>query len=106
MKRLAYLLTAILALAAVSCQDDPLGSDEFTKKSPWSIIGTIGGSSWDNDIEMKSNGDWHAAFGVTVKSGDEFKFRKDKSWDVNLGASSVKVGKTITLTATTTQHIS
>ena len=97
MKRLAYLLTAILALAAVSCQDDPLGSDEFTKNSPWSIIGTIGGSSWDNDIEMKSNGDWHAAFGVTVKSGDEFKFRKDKSWDVNLGASSVKVGEKISL---------
>ena len=98
-------LLAIVAIAAVAsaCHKDP-GTDTpdnpastFTKSSPWSVIGTIGGSSWNKDFEMKSNGAWHAAFDITVASGEEFKFRKNKNWDTNFGASSVKVGEKISL---------
>ena len=57
----------------------------FTQTSSWSVIGTIGGDVWTRDIEMKTDGTWHVAYGVAVSSSDEFKFRRDKDWDVNLG---------------------
>lgn len=59
--------------------------DNYTQESPWSIIGTIGGDSWTRDIEMKTDGTWHVARGVAVTASDEFKFRKNKDWTVNLG---------------------
>lgn len=102
----AVLLSAVLALSVVSCQkedkdDDDSGEvvsqSDFTQSSAWSIIGTIGGASWDKDIAMKSDGTWHAAFDVTVTATDEFKFRKNKGWDTNFGASNVKVGEKIAL---------
>lgn len=101
----AVLLSAALALAVVSCEKEDnddnnsgeTGRSEFSQSSPWSVIGTIGGSSWDKDITMQSSGDWHAAFDVSVAASDEFKFRKNKGWDTNFGASSVKVGEKISL---------
>ena len=76
-----------------SCgKDNP--SDTFTSESEWSIIGTIGGDSWTKDIAMKTDGTWHAAFGVTITDKDEFKFRRNGSWDTNLGGlSSAKANK-------------
>lgn len=101
----AVLLSAALALAVVSCEKEDnddnnsgeTGRSEFSQSSPWSVIGTIGGSGWDKDITMQSSGDWHAAFDVSVAASDEFKFRKNKGWDTNFGASSVKVGEKISL---------
>ena len=101
----AVLLSTVLALAVVSCEKEDnddnnsgeTGRSEFSQSSPWSVIGTIGGSSWDKDITMQSSGDWHAAFDVSVAASDEFKFRKNKGWDTNFGASSVKVGEKISL---------
>ena len=107
MKRNIYALTLALLSVSValwSCHKDPDPDDngggvvkqkEFTQASKWSLVGAIGGSSWDKDFEMKSNGDWHAIFDVTVAAGDEFKFRYDKAWDTNYGASSVTVGEKI-----------
>ena len=102
---LALLTVAMLAFSAVSCEKDDTdeegggsaGKSEFTQSSPWTLIGTLSGSSWDKDFEMKSNGDWHAAFDVVVTATDEFKFRKNRGWDTNFGASSVKVGEKISL---------
>ena len=101
----AVLLSAVLAFSVVSCQkedkdDDDSGvvsQSDFTQSSPWTVIGTIGGSSWDKDIAMKSDGTWHAAFDVTVAATDEFKFRKNKGWDTNFGASGAKVGEKVSL---------
>ena len=101
----AVLLSAVLAFSVVSCQkedkdDDDSGvvsQSDFTQSSPWTIIGTIGGANWNNDIAMKSDGTWHAAFSVSVASGEEFKFRKNKGWDTNFGASNVKVGEKVSL---------
>ena len=101
------ILIAALALAALalSCKkDDTTGASltekDFSATSEWSIIGTIGGDSWTKDIAMKTNGTWHAAFGVEVAATDEFKFRQNKSWDSNLGGASSgtsKAGEKISL---------
>ena len=107
MKRLHILITLVAVVAFISCQKtDPTNPESggtippsaFNQSSPWSIIGTIGGASWDKDIAMKTNGTWHAAFNVTVTASDQFKFRKDKNWDSNFGAASVKVGTKVNLT--------
>ena len=64
---------------------DPL--PDYTEASNWSVIGSLSkqGISWDGDISMISNGTWHVALGVDLAAADEFKFRQDASWDVNLG---------------------
>ena len=101
----ALLLSAVLALSVASCQKEDNDDDNgevvspsaFTQSSAWTIIGTLQGTSWNQDFEMKSDGTWHAAFNVTVASGEEFKFRKNKGWDTNFGASGVKVGEKISL---------
>ena len=101
----ALLLSAVLALSVASCQKEDNDDDNgevvspsaFTQSSPWTIIGTLQGTSWNTDFEMKSDGTWHAAFNVAVASGEEFKFRKNKGWDTNFGASNVKVGEKISL---------
>ena len=60
----------------------------FSDPSPWSIIGTMNGDNWTRDIEMKTDGKWHVVRGVSFTASDEFKFRKNKNWDENFGASS------------------
>ena len=67
------------------------GVSPFTQQSPWSLIGTIGGDSWTQDIAMKTDGKWHVALGVPFTSSDEFKFRKDGAWTENLGSNSYSV---------------
>ena len=64
---------------------DPL--PDFTEASAWSVIGELPGYgiSWNGDLSMISDGTWHVALGINLGSNDEFKFRKDASWDVNFG---------------------
>lgn len=50
--------------------------------SNWGIIGVNG--DWDNDITMYIKDNYFVAYDVEIKSGD-FKFRKDKGWDMNYG---------------------
>lgn len=61
----------------------------FTKESPWGVTGSIAahGISWDKDISMVSDGTWHVAKSVTLAASDQFKFRRDGAWDVNVGAA-------------------
>lgn len=60
----------------------------FTESSPWSVIGAIESfeMSWDKDIAMTTDGEWHVAEGVELKASDQFKFRKDQAWGENFGA--------------------
>ena len=60
---------------------------EYTEASNWSVIGslTLHNISWDGDIAMISDGTWHVALSVNLDDDDEFKFRQDASWSVNLG---------------------
>ena len=71
--------------AWISAAFDPY--PDFTEASNWSVIGdmTIEGISWDGDIAMVTDGSSHIAFGVNLDDDDEFKFRQDKAWTVNLG---------------------
>ena len=71
----------------------PKGSpyQEYTETSPWSVIGALSAYdiSWDGDLEMwmTPDGNQHVAKSVTINSGDEFKFRKDQDWGVNMGGA-------------------
>ena len=60
---------------------------DYTEASAWSVTGALSeyGISWNGDIEMTTNGTWHVAQNVTLKAGDELKFRKDADWAENFG---------------------
>ena len=61
---------------------------EYTKDSDWTIIGALSAYeiSWDKDLNMWTDGKHnHVAAHVALGKDDEFKFRKDLGWDVNMG---------------------
>ena len=60
---------------------------DYTEASTWTVIGHLDalGIDWNGDVAMISDGTWHVALGVSLKEADEFKFRKDLDWAVNLG---------------------
>ena len=60
----------------------------YDQTSPWGVTGAIEsmGINWDKDIAMTTNGEWHVAEGVELKTTDQFKFRKDQAWGENFGA--------------------
>ena len=68
-------------IKSVAPQEDPYAA--YTETSPWSVIGSF--NSWGGDVEMVTNGTLHVCKNITLAAGDEFKFRKDASWDVNFG---------------------
>ena len=105
MKRFFYFITLTAALAVFSCTkpespasegDNTVPASAFSKTSEWSIVGPLAGG-WDKDLAMKTDGVWHAVFNVQSNGTEEFKFRKNKNWDTNFGASSVKVGEKVAL---------
>lgn len=72
-------------------------SDE---KSVWSAIGTLGGTNWDTDFDMKraaSDGDavFFTAEPIAMKAGEEYKVRQGHSWDVNFGVDGARDGANI-----------
>lgn len=52
----------------------------------WSVIGSF--NEWNGDIEMTYNygTSQYEALGIPLEADTEFKFRKDKNWNVNRGA--------------------
>ncbi len=54
--------------------------------SAWTLIGTLGGTNWDYDFPMESEGYWEVARAVSIAAGEQFKFRRNRSWDVNYGS--------------------
>lgn len=63
---------------------------DWTASDVWSVIGSIAstGNSWGNDEPMISNGTWWVCRNLELKSTDEFKFRKDHDWAVNVGCTA------------------
>ena len=63
---------------------------EFTQPSTWGMIGSIAstGNSWNADgpMYMTEDGTKHVAMKVFLTPDDQFKVRKDGSWDTNFGA--------------------
>ena len=72
-------------IAWITAAYDPF--PDYTEASTWSVIGALSleGISWDGDIAMVTDGTWHVALGVNLADADEFKFRKDADWAVNMG---------------------
>ncbi|MBR6359244.1 MAG: extracellular solute-binding protein [Lachnospiraceae bacterium] len=69
------------------------------EKEAWSVIGSMNGDGWANDIPMvcDSQGVWHSDV-INFKAGDEFKARQGKSWDVNIGSDGALNGPNFTIT--------
>ena len=60
---------------------------ELTGRYPWTMIGTINGGSWDQDVDLGDMGRqlvWENTK-VPFHKGEEFKFRREKNNAVNLG---------------------
>ena len=76
----------------------PKGSpyQDYTATSPWSVIGSISAydMSWNKDLEMWATEDGllHVAKCVSLKAGEEFKFRKNQDWGVNVGGTYGSLG--------------
>ena len=53
----------------------------------WGVIGSMKESAWSKDIPMCPVSDGtYASEPIDFDKGDEFKVRKDRSWDINYGA--------------------
>ena len=46
-------------------------------------------TNWENDIVMQKDGDCYSVSGVYLTAEDEFKFRANGLWDLNLGGGSL-----------------
>ena len=66
----------------------------------WTVIGALSqyGISWDGDLPMISDGKTHVAQGIKLSKDDEFKFRQDKDWAVNMGGEFGSLGSEFTVT--------
>lgn len=65
-----------------------------TPVTTWGIIGSFAGSSWGADVPMTYNaGDNNWTATITVADGDQFKFRGNQDWGLNLGETQDQLGK-------------
>ncbi|MDE3212125.1 MAG: SusF/SusE family outer membrane protein [Bacteroidota bacterium] len=59
-----------------------------TPITSWSMIGSFAASGWSNDVDMTYNSGSNTWTGtITTAAGDQFKFRANHSWNINLGES-------------------
>lgn len=54
----------------------------------WALVGTLYGTAWDRDFNLQGSPEYLYT-DVVLHAGDEFKFRKDGSWDINFGAADI-----------------
>lgn len=57
----------------------------------WSLIGSFAASGWSNDVDMTydaGNKVWKGT--ITTATGDQFKFRANHDWGLNLGENGGK----------------
>ena len=59
-------------------------------KNAWTVIGSVGGASWDVDFPMTEEpaGTWTSE-PIEMKAGQEFKIRQGLAWDNQVGADNV-----------------
>lgn len=69
---------------------------QFHESADWTFCGNINGSVWSDDIPMYTDGTVCILRGVTFKTGDKFKIRKDKKWDEAYPGSDYVVGSDCT----------
>ena len=69
---------------------------ESNTDGEWSVIGTVGGTSWDTDLQMTESPDnvWTSDT-FFLNSGDEFKVRMDGSWAVSFGEGGLNGGNIV-----------
>ena len=72
-------------------KDEPVG-EGGNEPEPvwegWGVVGTINGWGSESDVHMSTVGAFWVAKGVSLAADDQFKFRKDEDWGVNIGAES------------------
>lgn len=76
------------ALNSYQASIDKFETMTVEEMNAYTIIGGIGGTSWDTDFEMTKNEDgtvWTSKDTFTLEEGNEFKVRQGKSWDVAWG---------------------
>ena len=74
------------------------GGDEPQEEKPgaWSLIGTIGGTSWDTDTDLDNiEGDIWVVRSVAINATDEFKIRADHDWGTSWGGPEANSKSTI-----------
>ena len=80
----------------------PVGSPyaDYTEASTWSVIGKLSNYDidWNGDLPMITDGKTHVAQGIKLSASDEFKFRKDQDWAVNMGGELGSLGSEFTVT--------
>ena len=89
-----YDLWLNLSTGTATLTDAYVAYPGCTESSNWTVIGSLSeyGISWDGDIDMLTDGNIHVAQGVKLAAADEFKFRQDKAWTVNLGGDFGSLG--------------
>ena len=89
-----YDLWLDLGAGTASVTDAYMAYPDHKDASEWTVIGSLSnyGISWDGDLAMITDGNTHVAQGIKLSADDEFKFRKDKSWDVNMGGDFGSLG--------------
>lgn len=55
----------------------------------WAVIGSMT-DNWESEIEMTLDGDWYVAENVKILTTDEFKFRANGTWDINVGGEETE----------------
>jgi hypothetical protein len=66
-----------------------------TKPQAWSLIGTIGGTSWNQDFDLtNTSGDVWTIQNVTIGAADLFKIRADHDWTTSVGGNEGNVKAT------------
>ena len=78
------------ALNDYDAANDSVFSMSEEAKNAWTVIGSIGGSSWDVDFSMTEEpaGTWTSE-PIEMKAGNEFKIRQGLAWDNQVGADNV-----------------
>jgi len=78
------------ALDAYKATIDDLFSMTAEQKRAWTVIGSVGGTSWDTDFTMTEGPEntW-TSVAIDMKAGEEFKIRQGLAWDNQVGADNV-----------------
>lgn len=70
--------------------------EEPVKPTAWSLIGTLGGTSWDTDFDLVNvSGDIWVIKDVAITADDEFKIRADHDWGTAWGGPEENDDSTI-----------
>jgi len=95
-----YDLWLDLETNTASVTDAYLAYPNCKDASTWSVIGKLTNYNidWNGDIAMITDGTTHVAQGVKIAAGDEFKFRKDADWAVNMGGEFGGIGNSFAVT--------